>query len=143
MCFASTLRPLYTLPHSEEVCLRFKFGRHFETHLARPPPFYSLRRMRTTTSDEHSIARILSLVDNASQGAALRCVVLHGIVMNYCERITASRKQCNARISTQCKDRLESYPCVATFHCVRPIREQKNHEMCGIKFHFARATHDQ
>ena len=35
----------------QEVCSRFEFTRHFESHLARPPPFYM--RMRTTISDEH------------------------------------------------------------------------------------------
>ena len=37
----------------QEVCGRFEFARHFESHLARPPPFYM--RMRTTISVEHSI----------------------------------------------------------------------------------------
>ena len=40
--------------------------------------------------------RPLSLVHNAPQGAALRCVALHCVVTNYCERITASRKRRNA-----------------------------------------------
>ena len=34
----------------QEVCSRFEFARHFESHLARPPPLYM--RMRTTISDE-------------------------------------------------------------------------------------------
>ena len=33
----------------QEVCRCFEFARHFESHLAQPPPFYM--RMRTTTSD--------------------------------------------------------------------------------------------
>ena len=37
----------------QEVCSGFEFARHFESHLARPPPFYM--RMRTRISDEHSI----------------------------------------------------------------------------------------
>ena len=41
----------------QEVCRRFEFARHFESHLARPPPFYM--RMRMTTSDEHSIVTML------------------------------------------------------------------------------------
>ena len=41
----------------QEVCSRFEFARHFESHLARPHPFYM--RMRTTISDEHSIVPML------------------------------------------------------------------------------------
>ena len=41
----------------QEVCLRFKFASHFESHLAQPHPFYI--RMRTTISDEHSIVTML------------------------------------------------------------------------------------
>ena len=41
----------------QEVCSRFKFARHFESHLARPPPFYM--RMQTPTSVEHSITIIM------------------------------------------------------------------------------------
>ena len=41
----------------QEICSRFEFARHFESHLARPPPFYM--SMRTTTSDEHSIVTML------------------------------------------------------------------------------------
>ena len=41
----------------QEVCSRFEFARHFEYHLARPPPFYM--HMRTTVSDEHSIVTML------------------------------------------------------------------------------------
>ena len=37
----------------QEVGRRFEFGRHFESHLARPPHFYM--HIQTTTSDEHSI----------------------------------------------------------------------------------------
>ena len=47
----------YTRSPQRRSLLRFEFARHFESHLARPPPFY--RRMRTTISDEHSIARTL------------------------------------------------------------------------------------
>ena len=42
----------------QEVCRRFEFACHFESHLARPPPFYM--RMRTTISDEHSIVVLYS-----------------------------------------------------------------------------------
>ena len=57
--FASALCPLYVVRWLvvQEVCRRFEFARHFESHLARPPPFYM--RMRTTTSDEHSIVIML------------------------------------------------------------------------------------
>ena len=50
MCFAGALRPLYTLPRSEEAC--------FVLNL---PAILNLiyRRMLTTISDEHSIARTL------------------------------------------------------------------------------------
>ena len=41
----------------QEVCSGFEFACHFESHLAQPPPFYM--RMRTTTSDEHSIVTML------------------------------------------------------------------------------------
>ena len=41
----------------QEVYRRFEFARHFESYLARPPPFYM--RMRTTTSDEHFILTML------------------------------------------------------------------------------------
>ena len=41
----------------QEVCSCFEFARHFESHLARPPPFYM--RMRTMISDEHSIVTML------------------------------------------------------------------------------------
>ena len=41
----------------QEVCRRFEFARHFESHLARPPPLYMCMRM--TTSDEHSIVPTL------------------------------------------------------------------------------------
>ena len=41
----------------QEVCSRFEFACHFESHLARPPSFYM--RMRTTISDEHSIVTML------------------------------------------------------------------------------------
>ena len=47
----------YTRSPQWRSLLRFEFARHFESHLARPPPFY--RRMRKTISDEHSIARTL------------------------------------------------------------------------------------
>ena len=40
----------------QEVCRRFEFARYFESHLARPPPFYMHMR---TTSDEHSIVTML------------------------------------------------------------------------------------
>ena len=52
--FASTLCPLYAyagLKCKKFVCSCFEFVRHFESHLAWPPPFYM--RMRTTISDEH------------------------------------------------------------------------------------------
>ena len=39
MGFASALHPLYILPRNEEACLHFEFARHFESHLARLPPF--------------------------------------------------------------------------------------------------------
>ena len=41
----------------QEVCSRFEFACHFESHLARPAPFYV--RMQTTISDEHSIDTML------------------------------------------------------------------------------------
>ena len=41
----------------QDVCLHFEFARHFESDLALPSPFYM--RMRTMTSDEHSIVTIL------------------------------------------------------------------------------------
>ena len=41
----------------QEVCSRFEFACHFESHLAEPPSFYM--RMRTTISDEHSIVTML------------------------------------------------------------------------------------
>ena len=41
----------------QEICRHFEFARHFESHLTRPPLFYM--RIRTTTSDEHSIVTIL------------------------------------------------------------------------------------
>ena len=47
---ACSARSLYNYSH-------FEFARHFESHLARPPPFYM--RMRTTISDEHSIVTML------------------------------------------------------------------------------------
>ena len=52
-CVMSVIRWLA----EQEVCSRFEFTRHFESHLARPPPFYM--RMRTTISDEHSIVTML------------------------------------------------------------------------------------
>ena len=39
----------------QEVCSRFEFARHFESHFTRPPLFYMLMQTRTT-SVEHSIA---------------------------------------------------------------------------------------
>ena len=62
----------------QEVCSRFKFARHFESHLARPPPFYM--RMRTTISDEHSIVTmLLSIYIHVlySQPIRLSCVNNH------------------------------------------------------------------
>ena len=41
----------------QEVCSRFEFACHFESHLAWPPPFYM--RMRITISDEQSIVTML------------------------------------------------------------------------------------
>ena len=47
----------YTLAYSARLEVSFELARHFESHLARPPPFYM--RMRTTISDEHSIVTML------------------------------------------------------------------------------------
>ena len=61
--FASALCPLYAGLTCSARSLynnyysHFEFARHFESHLARPPPFYML--MRTTISDEHSIVTML------------------------------------------------------------------------------------
>ena len=42
----------------QEVCSRFEFARHFESHLARPHfPLYA--HANTTTSVEHSIVTML------------------------------------------------------------------------------------
>ena len=42
----------------QEVCIRFEFPHHFESHLTWPPPFIYMH-MRTTISDEHSIVTML------------------------------------------------------------------------------------
>ena len=54
-CFMSVIPVRWLVV--QEVCSRFEFARHFESHLAQPPSFYM--RMRTTISDEHSIVTML------------------------------------------------------------------------------------
>ena len=56
--FASVLCPFIRWLVMQEVCRHFEFARHFESHLARPPPLL-YAHANTTTSDEHSIVTML------------------------------------------------------------------------------------
>ena len=69
----------------QEVCSRFEFARHFESHLTRPPPFFMCMQTRTT-SVEHSIAVPPSSTDSSVFIRILRGMYGNtGTILHYME----------------------------------------------------------
>ena len=68
----------YTLACNARSFSWFEFARHFESHLARPPPFL-YANANTTTSDEHSTVTMLHSTRITQYGST----VYIGIAMVY------------------------------------------------------------